>query len=567
MLKNSRVSFRLGIAFAAVVGMFTTMIMLVGVSVSNLTGNIKHINEVTVPYLLVVDEMDVGRSQVQQFLTDVAATHDRAAYKEAEESADQFLRGVGKFKQLFQQRNDMENLRQIESIEISFKRFYDSGIVMAEAYINDGIDAGNLLMKGSDKVRGFDMDSEVIAGELAKFREQQISSANTITANTVSEADGTMTEMILGSLVAALLAAALGLWITRSILRQLGGEPAYAAEVMSRIASGDLTTQIQTRSGDHGSLLFAVKDMVGQLSGIVANVRRNTEAINTATQEIAQGNLNLSQRTEEQASSLEESASSLEELTSTVRQNADSAKQANQLAVNASAIAVKGGKVVGEVVDTMSSISASSQKIKDIISVIESIAFQTNILALNAAVEAARAGEHGRGFAVVAGEVRNLAQRSAAAAKEITALINASAQKVEDGTKQADRAGATMHEIVQAVKHVTDIMSEISAASVEQSAGLEQVSTSITQMDDATQQNAALVEEAAAAAEALKEQAANLFAAVDTFKLDITTKASRVALINDAVATPFRTAAQPLKKLRGLTYSPLAIYRLGTNYP
>jgi methyl-accepting chemotaxis protein len=520
MFENSRVSVRLGFAFTAVVVVFAATIILVGVSLSNLTGNIKHINDVTVPYLLVVDEMDVSRAQVQQFLTDVAATHDRSAYKEAEQAARQFRNGVEKFRQLFQKRNDTQNLQDVEAIEKSFNRFYDSGVVMAEAYINDGIDAGNLLMKGDDKIRGFDMDSEVISGELSKFREQQISRANTITANAVGEADATMAEMLLGSLVATLLAAALGLWIVRSILRQLGGEPAYAAEVMARVASGDLTIQVQTRTGDHRSLLFAVKDMIGKLTGIVANVRNNTDSINTATQEIAQGNLNLSQRTEEQASSLEESASSLEELTSTVRQNSENAKQASQLAANASNIAIKGGKVVDEVVETMASISASSQKIKNIIDVIEGIAFQTNILALNAAVEAARAGEQGRGFAVVAGEVRNLAQRSAAAAKEITALINASTEKVEDGTRQVDRAGATMHEIVQSIKHVTDIMSEISAASVEQSAGIEQVNTAITQMDDVTQQNAALVEEAAAAAEALREQAADLLAAVSAFKLD-----------------------------------------------
>ncbi|HEY0664969.1 MAG TPA: methyl-accepting chemotaxis protein [Gallionella sp.] len=550
MFENSRVSVRLGIAFTSVVVVFAATIILVGVSLSNLTGNIKHINDVTVPYLLVVDEMDVSRAQVQQFLTDVAATHDRAAYKEAEQAAQRFLSGVGKFRQLFQQRNDVQNLKDIEAIENSFNRFYDSGIVMAEAYIKDGVDAGNLLMKGDDKTRGFDMDSEVIADELSKFREQQISRAGIITTNAVSNADATMAEMIFGSLVATLLAAALGLWIVRSILKQLGGEPAYAAEVMSRIAGGDLTIQVQTRTGDHSSLLYSVKDMVGKLTGIVTNVRRNTDSINTATQEIAEGNLNLSQRTEEQATSLEESASSLEELTSTVRQNAENAKQASRLAADASDIAIKGGQVVDEVVETMASISASSQKIKNIIDVIEGIAFQTNILALNAAVEAARAGEQGRGFAVVAGEVRNLAQRSAAAAKEIATLINASTEKVEDGTRQVDKAGATMSEIVKAVKHVTDIMSEISAASVEQSAGIEQVNTAITQMDEVTQQNAALVEEAAAAAEALKEQAASLLAAVSAFKLDHTNNMR--AYQTEVIGARALPVAKPLGIPRGL---------------
>jgi methyl-accepting chemotaxis protein len=551
MFEYSRVSFRLGFAFTSVVVVFMATLVFVGVTLSKLTDNIKHVNDVTIPYLLVVDEMDVSRSQVQQFLTDVAATHDRAAYTEAKEAADQFLGGVAKFRQLFRDRSDQENLRQIESIENSFKRFYDSGIVMAEAYINDGIDAGNLLMKGNDKIRGFDMDSEVIGDELSTFREQQISHANMITTRTVDDADEATAEMLWGGLAATLMAIALGAWIVRSILRQLGGEPAYVAELMSNIANGDLTVDVQTRANDNSSMLYAIKDMIAHLTNICGDVRTNSDTIDTASRQIAQGNLDLSQRTEEQASSLEETAASLEELTATVRQNADNAKQANQLAEKASAIAVQGGMAVGEVVGTMSSISASSQKIKDIIGVIEGIAFQTNILALNAAVEAARAGEQGRGFAVVAGEVRNLAQRSAAAAKEIAALINESVEKVEDGTKQAGHAGSTMSEIVQAVQHVTEIISEISAASVEQRAGIEQVNTAITQMDDVTQQNAALVEEAAAATEALKDQAANLLTAVSAFKLNTSTVALHVP--QSGITARQRPAAKPLNRTRSLS--------------
>jgi methyl-accepting chemotaxis protein len=252
----------------------------------------------------------------------------------------------------------------------------------------------------------------------------------------------------------------------------------------------------------------------------VGQIKDATDTINTASKEIAAGNSDLSQRTEEQASSLEETASSMEELTSTVKQNAENAKQANQLAIGASDVAGKGGAVVSEVVVTMDSINESSRKIVDIISVIDGIAFQTNILALNAAVEAARAGEQGRGFAVVAGEVRNLAQRSAAAAKEIKTLIGDSVEKVEGGSKLVAQAGQTMEEIVSSIKRVTDIMAEITAASVEQSAGIEQVNLAITQMDEVTQQNAALVEEAAAAAEALEEQAQNLSVSVGTFKVD-----------------------------------------------
>ena len=290
--------------------------------------------------------------------------------------------------------------------------------------------------------------------------------------------------------------------------------------MLGSLAQGDLTDRITNEySGTFGKLKDDANATSDQLKEIINQIKASTDIINTAAKEIATGNLDLSQRTEEQSASLEKTAASMEELTSTVKHNADNAKQANQLAHNASAVAQKGGTVVVGVVDTMSAINASSRKIVDIISVIDGIAFQTNILALNAAVEAARAGEQGRGFAVVAGEVRNLAQRSATAAKEIKTLIGDSVDKVEIGSKLVGEAGRTMEEIVEAVKHVTDIMSEISAASAEQSQGIEQISLSITQMDEVTQQNAALVEESAAAAESLEVEAQNLTRSVSVFQL------------------------------------------------
>ena len=317
--------------------------------------------------------------------------------------------------------------------------------------------------------------------------------------------------------LALAVSVAAALWMSRMITRPL----VKAVSVAKTVAAGDLTSHIEVTSKDEtGELLQALKHMNASLVKIVGEVRSGTEAIGSGSSEIARGNADLSQRTEEQASSLEETASSMEELTSTVKQNAENAKQANQLALGASAVAVKGGKVVGEVVGTMSSINESSKKIVDIIGVIDGIAFQTNILALNAAVEAARAGEQGRGFAVVASEVRSLAQRSAAAAKEIKALIGDSVDKVGAGTKLVDEAGKTMEEIVASVKRVTDIMSEIAAASQEQGAGIEQVNRAIAQMDEVTQQNAALVEQAAAAAESMEEQTRNLAQAVAVFHLD-----------------------------------------------
>ena len=313
------------------------------------------------------------------------------------------------------------------------------------------------------------------------------------------------------------LACVLGFFLLRGIVKPLD----EAIAIANAVASGDLTTHIESRSNVNGfgRLINALRTMNENLADLVGKVRVGTDQISTASGEIASGNSDLSQRTEEQASSLEETASSMEELTSTVRQNADNARQANQLAAGASEVALKGGAVVGQVVQTMSSINDSSKKIVEIIGVIDGIAFQTNILALNAAVEAARAGEQGRGFAVVATEVRNLAQRSAAAAKEIKELINDSVGKVEEGTRLVDEAGSTMGEIVSAVKRVTDIMSEISAASHEQSSGIEQVNQAVTQMDEVTQQNAALVEEAAAAAESMQDQAHALIQAVSQFRL------------------------------------------------
>ncbi|WP_194712576.1 methyl-accepting chemotaxis protein [Noviherbaspirillum soli] len=326
----------------------------------------------------------------------------------------------------------------------------------------------------------------------------------------------TSATLIGGGAAAALIGLMLAVWISRRITVPLQ-EAVTAAKL---VAQGDLTANLTVRSRDEtGDLMAALRDMNASLVHIVTDVRNSTDMIGTASAEIASGNQDLSARTEQQASSLEETASSMEELTSTVQQNAQNAGQANQLARAASEVAQQGGTVVSEVVGTMSAIEASSKKIAEIIGTIDGIAFQTNILALNAAVEAARAGEQGRGFAVVATEVRTLAQRSAAAAREIKGLIEDSASKVEVGMDQAQRAGSTMHEVVSSVKRVSDIISEIAAASGEQRVGIEQVNEAVSQMDQVTQQNAALVEQAAAAAESMKDQAATLAKAVGIFRV------------------------------------------------
>jgi len=472
-----------------------------------------------------------------------------------------------------------------------------------------GIDSGHWFKLITEKIELLKEVEDKLSGDLLKTTEQ-----------IKNNAQAAMIFYLALSAATLLITIFFATYLIRALLRQIGGEPDYAAEAVHKISAGDLSMDLVVNAGDTSSLLYSMKVMQDSLRGIVAEIQQIVEAsvqgdfskkidmsgkagytkelsellnqlstvtetglsdvlrvanalakgdltqtiskdypgtfgevktgvngtvenlkqlvgeikdatdtINTASKEIAAGNSDLSQRTEEQASSLEETASSMEELTSTVRQNAENAKQANQLAIGASDVAGKGGAVVSQVVVTMDSINESSRKIVDIISVIDGIAFQTNILALNAAVEAARAGEQGRGFAVVAGEVRNLAQRSAAAAKEIKTLIGDSVEKVEGGSKLVAQAGQTMEEIVSSIRRVTDIMSEITAASVEQSAGIEQVNLAITQMDEVTQQNAALVEEAAAAAEALEEQAQNLSVSVATFKVEESSGSTAVA--------------------------------------
>ncbi len=388
--------------------------------------------------------------------------------------------------------------------------------------------------------------TQQIAGieESIAIVEELVAHEQGLVATATAQARAEYAQARLLMLVFSALAVAVGMlvgWLaTRSITRPIH----QAVKVAETVAAGDLTSRIVVTTRDEaGRLLQALDTMNRSLVRIVGEVRSGTDAIATASGQIACGNKDLSARTEQQAGSLEETASSMEELTSTVRQNADNARQANQMAVSASGIAARGGQVVSEVVETMASINASSKKIVDIISVIDGIAFQTNILALNAAVEAARAGEQGRGFAVVATEVRSLAQRSAAAAREIKSLIGDSVDKVEAGSRLADQAGDTMQEVVHSIQRVTDIMSEISAASQEQSAGIAQVNDAITQMDQATQQNAALVEQAAAASESMQDQLGQLGRAVGVFRLEGEASPGAMAMAAQAASLALRPRA------------------------
>jgi methyl-accepting chemotaxis protein len=375
--------------------------------------------------------------------------------------------------------------------------------------------------------------------EFVAFQEKSMAAAR-------GEVDRAISSTTLSVLVLVATALGLGtilaLWIVRSTTRPL----ALAVTVARGVANGDLSQRFDAEGrNETAQLLQALRDMQANLSRVVSSVRSNSESVATASAQIAAGNNDLSNRTEQQASALEETASSMEQMTATVAQNADNARLANQLAMGASDVAAKGGEVVGQVVETMKGINDSSKKIVDIIGVIDGIAFQTNILALNAAVEAARAGEQGRGFAVVASEVRNLAGRSADAAKEIRSLISASVERVEAGTTQVDHAGQTMSEVVHAIRRVTELMGGISAASAEQSAGVAQVGEAISNMDQATQQNASLVEQSAAAAESLKIQARQLVESVAVFKLDAGTTPEPMRPAVDAAARPVRPASTP----------------------
>ena len=447
-----------------------------------------------------------------------------------------------------------DNPEQQKRLDVLRARQADFAAVMQSLQdMRRDVDAGKVPMEAFVSEFGKARDKAAMDGFRTMQTEFSKAERDLLDVRQAEAEDARATALAVevgGTALAVVVALLLSLWVTRSITRPI----ARAVDVARAVAAGDLTQRIEIHARDEvGLLLESLRDMNTALATVVSRVRQGSESVASASMQIAQGNSDLSSRTESQASALEETAASMEELGSTVAQNADNARQANQLAQASSGVAEQGGAVVAQVVDTMKGISESSRRISDIINVIDGIAFQTNILALNAAVEAARAGEQGRGFAVVAGEVRSLAQRSAGAAKEIKELITASVERVESGAQLADRAGSTMTEVVGSIRRVTDIMGEISAASSEQSAGVAQVGEAVTQMDQTTQQNAALVEEMAAAASSLRSQAQDLVQAVSVFRLASDTPQAAVAVapsvaVAPAVSAP--VAARPSEPAR-----------------
>lgn len=539
-LRNLKIGVRLGIGFALILAILIAVIMVQSALNSKSRDAMVASLAATNQKQVLANDMKSAMLEAGIAMRNIGIQSDVAemqkeearvkAQKKRYDTAKEKLIGLGL--------NDEEQkiLAEISRIEKEIEKPFKDAVGQALAFNAEG--AIKIISAVIDPLTG-----KVIV-EMSRLVDYQDGLAKQV-AQDFAQSGKKLTLYVAVILLVAVIAAGLfGWFVTKSITAPL----IDAVDLSEKVAEGDLRSEIEVTGNDEvSSLLQALKKMNANLAQTVGQVRIGTETITLASQEIATGNADLSSRTESQASSLEETASSMEELTSTVKQNADNARQANQLVVSASSVAMKGGQVVGQVVTTMGSIKDSSRKVVDIIAVIDGIAFQTNILALNAAVEAARAGEQGRGFAVVAAEVRNLAQRSASAAKEIKGLISDSVEKVDQGSKLVDEAGKTMDEIMSSVQHVADIMSEITAASQEQSAGIEQVNLAITQMDEMTQQNAALVEQAAAAAESMEEQAIKLAEAVSVFKLNNTTAGGSVTQRANPVNVPKPAKAAPGK--------------------
>jgi methyl-accepting chemotaxis protein len=510
---NLNIGVRLGVGFAALI-VVAIVVGLVGITrLSHVTSNLSLIGSDRAPKVMqlanITDDVNLIARELRNALIFNDPAKVAAAVDASEQARDRIAKAFDAIAPTIASTDGKQRLAETQEARNAYVPVQMEFIKLIRAGKKD--DAEALLV---DKMRGAQLH---YMATLDKFKDFQIELIQS--AAKQGEQDYAQAKLLMFALLAGMAGAGglMGLWITRSITRPIG----QAVTVAERVAAGDLTSDIVVSAQDEtGRLLASLKAMNQNLVSIVGTVRNSSDSIATGSAQIASGNADLSQRTEEQASSLEETAASMEQLGSTVKQNADNARQANQLAQGASAVAIKGGEVVGQVVDTMKGINDSSKKIADIISVIDGIAFQTNILALNAAVEAARAGEQGRGFAVVAAEVRSLAQRSAAAAKEIKTLITVSVERVEQGSALVDQAGTTMDEVVNAIRRVTDIMGEISSASAEQSQGVSQVGEAVSQMDEVTQRNAALVEQSAAAAESLRHQASQLVDAVSVFRIN-----------------------------------------------
>ncbi|MES2072403.1 MAG: methyl-accepting chemotaxis protein [Pseudomonadota bacterium] len=531
---------KLGTKLALMFGLLTFLIIAIGLvssySLAKIGGEwVEYESVINKKEEVTANAIQHLGSAVQNFKNYLLRTQDYDKKFHAE--LDSIQKGADEYRKIGSISNAEESL--LKNLVDSVQAYQGSMSKVVEMKT-----AGAPITEIDGAIKGMDRPIETALNGLKKISAEATLSKGVIINAEIGRAKTIAAVLTAGGIVIALL---MGILFTRNLLRQLGGEPAYAAEVAMKISSGDLAGTVSVSGTDSGSVLFVMKEMQDSLIRVVGDVRSSAMNVANGSSEIADGNSDLSARTESQAGSVEETASAIEEVTATAEKSADHAAHANKLTQAAAKVAEKGGHVVGDVVNTMKGINDSSHKIADIISVIDGIAFQTNILALNAAVEAARAGEQGRGFAVVASEVRNLAQRSALAAKEIKELITDSVSRVAEGTRLVDEAGSTMDALLSEIRHVTDIVAEISDSSREQNAGMRQINQAVILMDQTTQQNAAMVEQMAAAAESLQEQAKHLLDTVAVFKLPFDASQQQAQAV---IRASRQTAASTVAKAR-----------------
>jgi methyl-accepting chemotaxis protein len=544
-MKNLNIGVRLAIGFATVVGLFAATLLLVGMALSTLTKDVNQIKEETLPYVFIVDDMDLSRSEVQQFLTDVSATHDRAGYKESDEAAKRFMVGVAKFKQMYQRENDTKKLKQMEVIEARFNAFNAKGKEMAEAYITKGLDAGNILMKGSATESGFDHESESISDALTEFRTQQISEANQVVEDTANAAKYAARVMIIGSALATLLAAVLAFLITRSVTLPMG---AMKSAIVDIGKSGDFTRRIKVTGHDEvGETARSFNELVGNLQTAFRQIHDNIDKVFDASRALSSSSQQVAAASAHQSEAASAIAATVEQVTVSINHVAESAQEALKISRKSGNLSDQGSEIihntatgmrqiadtVRQTSDSIENLGEQSSQISSIVQVIKEIAEQTNLLALNAAIEAARAGEQGRGFAVVADEVRKLAERTAVSTKEISQMIDAiqntasiavasmssAVTQVSGGAELAQQAGDAINQIKVESNRVIATVSGISSALVEQSKASNDISAHVEKVAQMTEENHAATEATADAADNLAQLADSMRTAVERFKI------------------------------------------------